>query len=609
MDKHRTRFLASLSARLERDRALRESEADTPSLWHRHPEPPDSAAEPAAGEFPEADLSGDILKPAERTTPAEVVAIRGSPGRRSSKVEALRVQEPDRAASPAVPWSETGMSPALRDAIASVRRVSHHSMPEQPLARADRGRYAPRFDDAAVEQASFDLAESEPRPLFEEQELREEARFEHPTAAERSDHQGLDEESPRAGTYTDPPEGLGDAATADDWPARSADWAHAPGSLAEDAPHEDLRFGDEQDPPLPFGGRARPGQLSSGVRAARTAPFDEDEADEEPWFENREDEESLPGSREAARDRAPARPGVPQRPRMHLAALVLAPLLVLVTALGLGILSGAQGFDRVLTSLGWTSLADGSIGATPKQPAPPAATSGRSSTSGAEPPAASAPAAAGLAAAPAEPAPSPGLSELETVRVAPLPAPAEVERSAAAPGTSDMPLPPPPKPAPWSSRSGEASGPSDQVEIAVDAAVTAPLEAEGTANDAADAAVTALETDGAGDPFEPILIKSSASEPRVFVHYTERAPGSPATALRVVRQLRAAGFKVEERPVEVAIAKNSIRYFFPGDRHEAEALSAQLQSQAPGGAAVTILDLTSYEPKPRQGHLEVWLRG
>jgi hypothetical protein len=92
------------------------------------------------------------------------------------------------------------------------------------------------------------------------------------------------------------------------------------------------------------------------------------------------------------------------------------------------------------------------------------------------------------------------------------------------------------------------------------------------------------------------------------VHYSERPPGN-SNALRLIRQLRAAGFNVEERPVEVSIAENSIRYFFRGDRDEAEALSARLQSQVPSGAAVPIVDLTSYEPKPRQGHLEVWLGG
>ena len=122
------------------------------------------------------------------------------------------------------------------------------------------------------------------------------------------------------------------------------------------------------------------------------------------------------------------------------------------------------------------------------------------------------------------------------------------------------------------------------------------------------AAVAVPEADGAGGPFEPILVKTSISEPRVFVHYTESAPGSPATALNVVRQLRAAGFTVEGRAVEFLIPRSSIRYFFDGDRDEAEAVSARLQGQVPGGA-VPIMDFTTYEPKPREGHLEVWLGG
>lgn len=145
---------------------------------------------------------------------------------------------------------------------------------------------------------------------------------------------------------------------------------------------------------------------------------------------------------------------------------------------------------------------------------------------------------------------------------------------------------------------------------AVDDAVNeaAVLEADAAVDNAVEeAAAAVLEADGAGGPFEPILIKTPISEPRVFVHYTESAPGSPATALHLVRQLRAAGFTVEGRAVAFPIAEPSIRYFFEGDRDEAEALSAQLQGQVPGGGAVPILDLTSYEPKPREGHLEVWL--
>jgi hypothetical protein len=622
MDRHRTRFLASLSARLERERALRESEeAESPALWHRPAERPDPAEEPASGEVPEADRSADILEPGELTTPAEVIAIRRSPGRRGSQVEAVRRRDPDEAPSSATPWSETGMSQALRDAIASVRRVSHHGMPERPLARADQVRYAPRrFDDEpAVEQGSFYVADTDPRPAFDDQELSDELRFDHPAAAERFDDQAVYEESPLAAPDTGPQQPLEQTGVVDEWPARAADWAEERASLAEDPPQEELRFDDEADAPLPFSGRRPRGRSSFDGPAARTVPLGEDAAIEERLFDDGWQEDAPPGLQEVSRERAPVWRGVTQRRGLHLAALVLAPIFVLLAGFGFGILSGAQEFDRVLTTLGWTSIADGSVGAAPTDPAPPATTSARSSMSDAAPPpepaqssmsgAAPSPEPAqssmsGAAPSP-EPAPSPQVSELETVRVAPLPAPPRVEEPPTDPATSDMPLPPPPKPAPWSSLSGEASGASAPIESAVDAAAGALPAADGAVNGAVeDAAVAALETEEAGGSFAPILIKSSASEPRVFVHYTEGAPGRP-TAL--IRQLRAAGFKVEERPVEVSIAENSIRYFFPGDRDEAEALGAQLQSQVPGDAAVPIVDLTSYEPKPRRGHLEVWL--
>ncbi|HLT02771.1 MAG TPA: hypothetical protein VK001_11345, partial [Geminicoccaceae bacterium] len=130
----------------------------------------------------------------------------------------------------------------------------------------------------------------------------------------------------------------------------------------------------------------------------------------------------------------------------------------------------------------------------------------------------------------------------------------------------------------------------------------------GTIDDAVrDAAMALLEAEGTGGPFEPILVKTSASEPRIFIHYTESAPGSPATAQHLVRQLSAAGFTVEGRPVAFPIPEHSIRYFFDSDRDHAQAVSTQLESQLPGGADVPVLDFTGYEPKPRQGHLEVWL--
>jgi hypothetical protein len=171
-----------------------------------------------------------------------------------------------------------------------------------------------------------------------------------------------------------------------------------------------------------------------------------------------------------------------------------------------------------------------------------------------------------------------------------------------------MPLPPPPKPAPWSSMSGETSSANDRLEREVDTLAVAASADDGAVEDAVeDAAVALLEADGAA--FQPILVKTSVSEPRVFVHYTESAPDSPAMARNVVRQLRGAGFTVEGRAVDFRIPRASIRYFFDGDRDDAQAVSARLRGQVPGGAAVPVVDFTDYRPRPRPGHLEIWLGG
>jgi hypothetical protein len=149
----------------------------------------------------------------------------------------------------------------------------------------------------------------------------------------------------------------------------------------------------------------------------------------------------------------------------------------------------------------------------------------------------------------------------------------------------------------------------DMVDESIEDTASAVLAAEAAADDAVeDAAVAVPEADGAGGPFEPILSKTSISRPQVFVHYTIGAAGSAATASNAVRRLRAAGFTAEGRAVEILIPRDSVRYFFAGDRAQAEAVSARLQGQVTQGA-MPIMDFTSYQPKPRQGHLEVWLGG
>ena len=525
------------------------------------------------------------------------------------------------------------MSPALRDAIASVRRVAHHESDEPP-PRTAQVRYGLRSfdDDPAAEPGPFDRAETEAGPFFDHHGLREEPPSDHSAAAERFQRHALYEEPPPGRDRAGQQQPFDQPAAMDPSPVPT-DRVAGRGSLDGDALREELRGDDGADAPLPFGARGRRGRSSFAMPAARSLPLEDDVADPQQFSDGRSDEDSPQGVQEASRDRAPLRRDGTQRRGLHVAALALAPIFVLVVGFGFGILSGAQEFDRLLTTIGWQSLPDGPVEARPSDPAPPrkdlappSTSSAHSSTSAAAPPStSSAQELAGAAEAPAKPAPSPPLTELETVRVAPLPAPPKTE-STPDPTTSDMPLPPPPKPAPWSSFSEERAG-SERVEGAVDAAAGAVLATEGTADDGVedaagavlategtaddgveDAAVAVPEADGAGGPFEPILVKTSISEPRVFVHYTESAPGSPATALNVVRQLRAAGFTVEGRAVEFSIPRASIRYFFDGDRDEAEAVSARLQGQVPGGA-VPIMDFTTYEPKPREGHIEVWLGG
>lgn len=518
MDKHRTRFLASLSARLDQDRALRESEVEAPPTWSRHSDQTDAAREPSPTETPAATAPvEDVPEPHDRPIPSASVVPPDPSGRRGLTVEALRIVKPDQSRVAAAPWSETGMSQALRDAIASVRRVSRHEMGEMPRSRGDQ---------AVYDEARFD--EDFRDPWLGDQAPREESSFEQPAV---------------------------DGSTSFD-----RAWVPDQSTFDDDAPHEELPFDDAPGVlPEPARERAWQEEPSAEIQAddARVPSGDATEDVGPPV-----DDGEIRYMPEEPRDRPPLwREAAPRR-SLHFAAFAAASVFVLVAGFGLGILSGAQELDRLAGSLGWP-LADETVAATQGDSAPPPA-------GGTEP------------AAPAQ------LSDLATVRVAPLPAiPTTGQPQNWA--TNGMPLPPPSKPTSVSSIPTGAPATADRNESAVD-----------------DTAAALLEDAGAGGPFEPIL-KAPASGPRVYVHYTESAPGGPATALHLVRRLRAAGFTVEPRGVDFPIPKNSVRYFFDTDRAEAEAVSASLDGQLADGAELPVLDFTQHEPKPREGHLEVWL--
>jgi hypothetical protein len=296
---------------------------------------------------------------------------------------------------------------------------------------------------------------------------------------------------------------------------------------------------------------------------------DDDDADEEP----------SPGLEEELNDPPPARRRPTAGYGVHVTALAAAIVFVALAGFGFGMLSDS---------------------APPQGSAP-----GQDmATAAPEPP-------------PATQTPPP-LDEVVTVRVAPPPGDALAEPASVAPARTmppasaegplrAIPLPPPPKPDLPQAAADQAPRDNQPEDPSVDAAIV-PAQAEEPADEAVSAAP---DGEGTGGPFEPLFAQAPAAQAgggQVLVQYMADAAGGPATAMHVVRQLEAAGFAVEARGVPFSIRASSIRYFFPEDRERAEALRASLEGQLPGDAAPAVMDFSSFEPKPQEGHLEVWLR-
>jgi hypothetical protein len=276
-------------------------------------------------------------------------------------------------------------------------------------------------------------------------------------------------------------------------------------------------------------------------------------AHEHTWLYDGDGQESAPDRFEEPQGPQPLRRGATTRYRVHATAFAVAIAFVALAGFGLGVLSGSEDVAGPLTR--------DTVRAAPTEPT-------------------------GQNARRAQPQQPAELSALATVRVAPAPVAAV---SGTRLSTSAPPLPPPPKPALPPSATGKAASTDRQL----------------------DSAAAALpEAEAAGGPFEPLFAKLPASRPTqtpVLVHYTASGVGAPATAMHLVRHLKADGFAVEARPVEFAIPTNSIRYFFDADRKQAEALRSSLKGQIPDGAALSVLDFTAYEPRPRPGLVEIWL--
>jgi hypothetical protein len=574
MSSSRSSFLKGLRARLQSDIALREAERDeeSPAIGlepideavAQEPRPPQNAAagSRAAQVEPRRDAAPEDARPARPLQASD----------RATPVDLTRDGEEDLGAYPSASWAEAGMPLRLRDAIASVRRVSYElyqgAPPDhEPLPATARSGH-PDDDDflsetePASDYSPWDDGPAEPDrgPADQDDPLQadrmdgpaDEMVF-HPHAPGDewpSANNGLQEEFERA--YQREQIELEDTAAPDELGlgnggVRKSDQAAR--TLYDGAGYQEPTRGD-----------ATPEELRPDV----------DDADQEP----------SPGLEEELNDLPPARRRSTAGYGVHVTALAAAIVFVALAGFGFGMLSDSAPPD------GSTPVRDM---ATAAPEPPPAAT---------EPP--------------------PPLDEVVTVRVAPPPGDALAEPASVAPtGTAAppsaegplraIPLPPPPKPDLPQAAADQAPRDNQPGDPSVDAAIV-PAEAEEPVDQAMSAAP---DGEGTGGPFEPLFAKAPAAQAsggQVLVQYMADAAGGPATAMHVVRQLEAAGFAVEARGVPFSIRASSIRYFFPEDRERAEALRASLEGQLPGDAAPSVMDFSSFEPKPQEGHLEVWLR-
>ncbi len=727
MSSSRSEFLKGLSARLQSDIALHEAEREEEALGtrlERSDEPrvefieesrggpveepraepveeprAEPVEQPRAGpvEEPRVEPLEESLVEQEKRSREQIAADRlGTPVLRAAPLEpqddagpetVALVQphqprggvapvsssphvEDDLVQYPSASWAEAGMPLRLRDAIASVRRISHElyqdaprghgAMPAPPLADpADEEEFvsereAPRRHGAMPAPPLVDPADEEefvsereaPRghdampappladPADEEEFVSErEAPRGHdampaPLLADPADEEEFvsEREAPR-GHDAMPAPLLADPADEEEFvserePASAPPWDDAPADL-DDRPAGGLSrrpadqivsptneiavdYAAAGDDSASVAHQLREFQtafqreqieLEDGSASEEPPPtnelvlesdqrvLDDGAAHQEPRApgdatharmrsDDEEDEEPASGRGQELHDRLPARPKTSGGYGVHFTALAAAIVFVALAGFGFGMLSDSAGPG------GSTGMRD-------------TATAGPALPPGLSPP-------------PAESQTPVTLEELATVRVASPPGNALAEPASVAPTTTPattLPLPPPRKPELPQAATDQT--PSDgQLAGAVDAAALAeqPVDQAGSAPS---------EATGVGGPFEPLFAKLPASQTaadQVLVHYAADSAGGPATAMHLVRELKAAGFSAEARAVQFSIRSNSVRYFFPGDRDQAEALRASLEGQLPGGAELSIMDFSSFEPKPQAGHLEVWLR-
>lgn len=104
--------------------------------------------------------------------------------------------------------------------------------------------------------------------------------------------------------------------------------------------------------------------------------------------------------------------------------------------------------------------------------------------------------------------------------------------------------------------------------------------------------------------------KESAAALSAVVHYSAFDPAAERAARRAAEALVALGVASPDlRPVRVRLSSTSVRYFHEADRDDAARVNGAIAGALlrSGFERARLQDLTHYEPRPREGALEVWV--
>lgn len=194
---------------------------------------------------------------------------------------------------------------------------------------------------------------------------------------------------------------------------------------------------------------------------------------------------------------------------------------------------------------------------------------------------------------PAEPAPAASAPAPDPAETGSLPAETDPGPSAVPPAPEPMdPVLPRPRPA--------------------DLAENVPADPVPTPEEAAAAILgeDPAEDPGALPPPDPdrpadLSLPAAGIGPRIVLHVPAGEPD--ALVADLAGALAPLAGELEIRVVDLAVARTGVRYFHPADREAAQAVRRAV-AVFEGGWEVGLSDFTGYDPPPRDGTVEVWVR-